>query len=434
MLWWMLACTALLDEATEPPGRAAVPPPLGDGAVKRAVVTTAPATARPWEPSSLPDTDNLLTTQRAGVVAARMREPGHPWLSEVAERAQTEPALGDLWLERDEAACQQLGAALLAATPADGPPSPVAWSGLLSCPESLRAQWASDPRLETLAPMLDPAQGPRPDPLLDDLPSLVRWGPPPSTWPARYPRHLRAIRQAAEDCVLHESNLLSAERCLAGLAAVDRPAAVAQAEALVARSEGMELPVARELIRWPTVADRDRELDSLGLGPSDPSGGEGAAVLIDALQADGHALRAHPSRYPEVHLASLLQALGIDGVVIDSRQPTPDHPQGWLALHAHHDAQRLAVLSDRWGVDSEQIVGLANVLADRADVPHRAALVEHVDGPAVLVGPEAALEALNEARVVYVPEPRERWFKDIGDPTDTGLTGVLEELLGEEAP
>ena len=227
-------------------------------------------------------------------------------------------------------------------------------------------------------------------------------------------------------------DVLVAERCLTGLATLDRPAGAALAEGLIARADAIEVPIARELVRWPTAAARDAELATLGLGPVVDTPSPHGEVLVDRLAAHGRAWRLHPSMYQEVHLQHLLESLSIEGVVVDSLHPTDASPRSWTALYVHHGGDRWRALLDGWTIDAEQLVGIANAVADRTDAAERLLLVEHVDGPRVLMGTEAALDTLVEAQLVYTPAPRERWSKQVEPSQDTGLSGTLMELLEAE--
>jgi len=410
--------------------RRAIPPLEGSGPVKRAVLVESPSHGF-WEPAELPPSGVLAQQRRHGVVAARLREPQHPWLAEVAGRAWADPATASTLVAVAPAACETIGEAVLAARPSapterttDGV---AVWEALAGCPAPLREGWAAHPQGLELRPVPGP-----PDPLLDDLPSLMRFGPPPTEWAERYPLHLEALARAAARCVEHDDDVLVAERCLTGLATLDRPAGAALAEGLIARADAIEVPIARELVRWPTAAARDAELATLGLGPVVDTPSPHGEVLVDRLAAHGRAWRLHPSMYQEVHLQHLLESLSIEGVVVDSLHPTDASPRSWTALYVHHGGDRWRALLDGWTIDAEQLVGIANAVADRTDAAERLLLVEHVDGPRVLMGTEAALDTLVEAQLVYTPAPRERWSKQVEPSQDTGLSGTLMELLEAE--
>ncbi len=383
----LLACAAFQPAPTPSDVRVAVPAVIGSGPVKRAVVMTSPSRGL-WSPATLPPVEQLRAQGRLGVVTARVRDPAHPWAEQVRTALIDDPSAWPLALTERIDGCDALQAALAEAPAAS-------WRALLGCPTAwLEERRATVP--EAARPwLLPPADA---DPLAD-LDALIGGMEPPHEVVARFPLHRAALGGAFARCADDDDRSpVQRSRCLWGVALTDPARAARLAPA--ARQRDPDDPVARSLTAWSTPNELSDALDDLGLA-NEPGAAE--PELIAELARRGRVGSRVPGEV-ESQLASLLERLGIEGVVIDSLHPATDAGTSEMALHAHVGDRRLRVMLDPWHRDREVIVGFANALADHVDADERLLLIVHGGIELEIAGPEDSLVALvDEGWVTPLP-------------------------------
>lgn len=392
MLLSLLWACAALDALQAPP----VPEPgplsllTGEGPTLRVDARTSPSTGL-WDPTPLPDHEDLVEQGRLGLVAARVAHDDELHATLRARLPDT-PQAWPLLLTDDPARC----AALVDAV-ADAPPA--AWRALLLCDP---AGYAGRDVPAAARAWLHPDDDP-----LADVGRTVRGDLGPYALLARHPLHRGALARGYATCV-GDADPWWQGRCLVGLAAMDRQAA---ADALREHPDLADHPVAASLAAWPSAEALADRLDALGF-PA-PADGPLPGDLVGQLHARGRAVELD-APWGEQLLATLLDRLGLDAA-IDSWRPADDRPGPTLALFVHHDGVRHRALLPADTADPHRIAGLANAVAEAAARPDRVALVEHGGSRWALIGPADALDALEATgalRWAAAPPP---------PPDDTGL-------------
>jgi len=412
-MWlFLLGCSAFDALTPAEPVRGPIPSLVDVDGVQEAVPVVRRMPAPP--PLTQVDDGALLDGYRPPYVsdlrAQFLGNPDDPLLREVVERWADDPALPghrqllDRLLQ-DEEVCE----AVLELD--DGTWGPEAYDG---CPWPLRAAVVAryPSAADRDAWMLSP--------LPDDLAAGFLEGAwLPDAVVRNYPDAGRGrVTRALERCADDAEYPATTSSCLQALASVDWSNARERRERL---DEG---PLRAAFDRFATGAEVEAWLDAQGFPPRPDDAPIEAGSFLDRLRRRG-ALWTPTTGVP--HLAVLLDQVGLDDVTL---RILPSTAGGrYSTVHAFHEGHRYRFLLDPdYGADVEQLVGVANLLARRADAPRRALWVEDDSfGWVAITGPAAALGALDDAELIFtLEEPLYRESIDyVGEPEDAPVdTGV----------